>query len=284
MKINTVVGVILVLSALTAGAQTLTKQEIELRYGPGLEEIFVVQAKIRGVHPFLEQLYPVAILDAGHFYAFEPDPEKKRFALAADAPSPMEISGKLRAAMGLEFYGGKIVCAVTGDVFDSLAGYVDIFHEFIHCRQWEEGEQRLKEELSVARAAMAKQDFMWELNHPFPYRDPQFTEIYSLFLEALDDQKPQIAWNCRRFLREILNTQDFEYMTWVEWKEGFARLIENRVKVRLGLGENRNGREEPFSRVSFYAGGEGLIRLLVQEDPDLLEDLPALFHAMRQIY
>jgi len=284
MKKLTAVGMTLLLCVLTAGGQTAEKQEIELKYGPGLDEIFAVQAKIQDIHPFLKKLYPVAILESDRFYIFEPDPEKKSFILAGDVPVPMEITGKLRAALGLEYEGGKIVCAVSGEVFDSLAGYVDIFHEFIHCRQWEAGEQNLKMELSVARSAMAKQDFMWELNHPFPYHDPQFTEIYSLFLDALDNQKPQIVWNCRRFLREILNTQDFEYMIWAEWKEGFARLIENRIKIKLGLGENRGGREEPFSRVSFYAGGEGLIQLLVQEDPDFLEDLEGLFHGMLQIY
>ncbi len=284
MKKLTVFGLILLTGVMTAAGQATEKQEIELRYGPGLDEIFAVQKKIRNIHPFLNKLYPVAIYDSGRFHIFEPDLEKKSFVPAGDVPAPTEVPDKLRAALGLDYDGGGIVCAVTGDVFDSLEGYVTIFHEFIHCRQWEEGEQDLKMELSVARSAAAKQDFMWELNHPFPYPDSQFTEIYGIFLEALKENRPQTVWNCRRFLREILNTQDFEYMIWQEWKEGFARLIENRIRIGLGLGENRGGREEPFDRVSFYAGGEGLIQLLVQEDPDLLEDLEGLFHAMLQIY
>lgn len=36
-------------------------------------------------------------------------------------------------------------------------------------------------------------------------------------------------------MKDTLTTPDYEYMVWEEWKEGFARLIENRIRNNLEL-------------------------------------------------
>ena len=50
--------------------------------------------------------------------------------------------------MPLAFWNNRIACVVTGEVFGEPDGYVFIYHEFIHCAQWDCCEQRLKEGLA----------------------------------------------------------------------------------------------------------------------------------------
>ncbi len=95
----------------------------------------------------------------------------------------MSIPEGVRAAFPLEGLDNRIACVVTGEVFDSLDGFVTIFHEFIHCQQFETCEAKLKEKLGIARRAQAVQDFMWELDHPFPYQSPEFSSLYQSFLD-----------------------------------------------------------------------------------------------------
>jgi hypothetical protein len=169
---------------------------------------------------------------------------------------------------------------VTGEVFDDLAGYVTIFHEFIHCAQMATCEPKLKAQLSIAREAEAAGDYMWELEHPFPYADRQFEEIYGLYLDRAAAGDRDAVSRCRAFLKEVLNSKDYEYMVWQEWKEGFARYIENKLRRKLELEERRGPLTPPFDRVTFYTGGDLLISLLVEGDEDLEEDIEALFQRM----
>jgi hypothetical protein len=170
-----------------------------------------------------------------------------------------------------------MACVVTGEVFDDLAGYAIIFHEFIHCAQMATCEPELKAGLSIAREAEAEGDYMWELAHPFPYTDETFEEIYALFLERAAAGDMAAVSRCRAFLREVLNAQDYEYMVWQEWKEGFARFIEKKVRAELELAPRADSPTPPFDRVVFYEGGARYISLLVDENPDLEEDIEGLF-------
>jgi hypothetical protein len=87
-------------------------------------------------------------------------------ALLMKATVPMPIPDGVRAAFLLESLNNCIACVVTSEVFDTLDGFVTIFHEFIHCQQFETCEAKLKGRLGIARKAQAAQDFMWELDHP----------------------------------------------------------------------------------------------------------------------
>jgi hypothetical protein len=73
---------------------------------------------------------------------------------------------------------------------------------------------------------------------------------------------------------------DYEYMVWVAWKEGFARYIENRIRRRYGLEPNLGGREQPFDRVTFYNGGEKLITYLAAQRGGKFPDVRELFGEM----
>ena len=78
-------------------------------------------------------------------------------------------------------------------------------------------------------------------------------------------------------LASHLGLRDYEYLVWQEWKEGFARYIENRIRARLGLDPNRFGAEEPYNRITFYVGGSDYISLLVEDRPELIQDPKALY-------
>jgi hypothetical protein len=97
-------------------------------------------------------------------------------------------------------------------------------------------------------------------------------------LSALETGDGGRVVSIRRALKERLSRENWEYMTWQEWKEGTARFLENEVKARFDLPLNRGGVDPPFTRVSFYVGGEFLIRMVDQSDPGLAKNIEALYH------
>ena len=99
------------------------------------------------------------------------------YRFAGRFPTPMPVPKGVRAAFHLECYGNRIACVVSGDVFDESDGIVTVFHEFLHCRQSDICEEKIKGKLKVAQDAKKANDHMWELNHPFPYGDKAFSEL-----------------------------------------------------------------------------------------------------------
>lgn len=262
---------------LQEGPATREWLPVQRKYAPHLQKIFEIRAQITDIHPLLAHAFPIAIVDGDQFLIFDVDASGKRYIFVKQAPTPMPIPQGVRAAFPLECYGGKPACVVTDDVFDTLDGYVTLFHEFVHCYQYQTCEDRLKATLSVARQAQAANDFMWEITYPLPYNAPDFVETYAAFLEAAAQGQHNAIRDCRAQLRALLRPEDFEYMIWQEWKEGFARYIENRIKQCLDLAENHGGAGQPFSRVTFYEGGARLIA----SQTEMAADIEALFHWMK---
>ncbi len=243
-----------------------------------------IHQQVCGINPALRRLYPVVIAEGDTLLVHDCDDAQQSYHFAKSSPAPMPIPTGVRAAFQLEDYGGRIVCVVTPEVFDSKEGYVTILHEFVHCYQYETCEQQLKMTLDVARQAQEQNNYMWEIQHPFPYQANAFIRSYGAFLHALsfgagmDDEHP--VQNARQELRTYLGRHDFEYMVWQEWKEGFARWVENRLQEKLGLCVNNGGMDLPFSRVTFYAGGAAFIEFLDRRTPGLVNDLALLFSIM----
>lgn len=251
--------------------ETTTPGQQAADYADRLQKVWRMRSQVMDIHPFLEQVWPVAVVESDHFLIYDLDASGERYVLSCRAPTPMPVPKGVRAAFPLECYGGRAACVVSGDVFDTLDGYVTIWHEFVHCQQWETCEPRLREGLEIARRARAENNPMWEIDHPFPY---------AAFLQAAAAGAAGDILACRTRLREGLASVDLEYMVWQEWKEGLARYIENRIRSRLGLEEHHGGQEAPFSRVSFYEGGARLIAFLGRSEPVLLWDIEALFARM----
>jgi len=280
MRKTATVLCLLLLVAVWISGQPSGQEVLAEKYEAGLQKIITLQKKIQDLHPFLKKLYPVAVVEGDDFLIYDIDPKAKRYVFIKAAQPAMIVPEGIRAAFPLDFYDNKMACVVTGEVFDELSGYATIFHEFIHCAQMECCEQKLKSTLKVAREARAKNDFMWELNHPFPYEDSVFIEVYSIFLEATSKKDLEGISRCRTYLKETLNVPDYEYMVWQEWKEGFARLIENKIRKKFNLKENHGGGDQPFTRVTFYEGGSLYIEALFNRDKTLKNDVEKLFERM----
>ena len=171
-------------------------------YRDGLERLVELHKQIQNQHPFLEKLYPVAVVEGKDFFVFDVKTASKGYELVKTEQPDLILPKGIRAAFPLDFYDNKMTCVVSSDVFDDLTRYVLIFHEFIHCAQMENGEMELKNRLRVAQRAQSEGDYMWELNHPFPYEDEEFVEVYSFFLEAAGEGDADGVARCRAFLRE----------------------------------------------------------------------------------
>jgi hypothetical protein len=246
-------------------------------YTPALHKVLELQQKIRDMHPIFERAYPIAIVEGNTFLVFDVDQAGGAYRLVTQAPASMPIPDGVRAAFDLECYEDKTACVVTGEVFDTLDGFIAIFHEFVHCYQASICEQKLKGGLEVARRAMGVGNFMWEIEHPFPYLDPQFTETYRHLLEAVSASDDEKVLQDHRLLRLRLQPLDYEYLVWQEWKEGLARWIENRLQRFFNLSENHYGSQPPYHRITLYEGGAGLIAALSRDEPGLTNDLEKLF-------
>ncbi|MCB2213934.1 hypothetical protein KQH50_00925 [bacterium] len=247
-----------------------------------LDRVVDLQKQFAALHPALECCYPVAIVQDDTFQIYDLDESGDHYHFVQSAPTPMPVPQGVRAAFPLEAYDGRIACVVTPEVFDEPGGLVTILHEFVHCYQFSTCEMDLKAKLAVARQAEAEGDMMWELQHPFPYEDQDFILPFKNFIMMADVGYLGLADRFQHQLKTNLSKLDYEYMVWQEWKEGFARHIENRLQIELGLPVNLGGGKQPFSRVSFYAAGAAYIDMIAEESPEVVEDLPALFDRMME--
>jgi hypothetical protein len=250
------------------------------KYSAALKKIFDLKDRFAPLHPALEKAYPVAVVENKAFHIFEAAPGEKAYRLVLTSPDTYDIPVGIRAAMPLAFWDNRMACVVTGEVFGQPDGYVFIFHEFVHCAQWACCEQELKEGLTIFREAMKTKNYMWELGYPFPYSDPAFVKTYSALFEAWDRDDAAAAASLRTALSKALSPAEWEYLTWQEWKEGLARYLENRMRDAVGLSENKGGENPPFNRVTFYRGGDKLIRFLERQRPGTVKDLITLYRAI----
>ena len=279
-KALVVLSLVLFAQALGMARGQEATDPIAAKYAAPLNKIFDLSARFAPLHPALGKVYPVAIVENKTFHIFEPVPEKKTYRLVQTTPDSFDIPVGIRAAMPLAFWGNRIACVVTGEVFGQPDGYVFIFHEFVHCAQWEGGEQKMKEGLSIFREAMKTKNYMWELQYPFPYSSPAFVTTYSALIKAWAANDAAADESLRADLKKALSPAEWEYLTWQEWKEGLARYLENRMREAVGLANNKGGGSPPFSRVTFYRGGDELIRFLERRQPGIANDLLKLYEAI----
>ena len=160
-------------------------------YNKALKRLTALQKEIAGISPALARCYPIAIVFDGKILIHDVSQEGGDYQFIKQISAPMAMPPGIRAAFQLEDLNGGIACVVTPDVFDSMEGYVSVFHEFVHCYQYETCEQDLKIQLDIARKAQEIGDLMWEIEYPFPYRSKNFTSGYMNFLKAIekDDHK-----------------------------------------------------------------------------------------------
>lgn len=235
--------------------------------------------EIKSIHPLFENNYPIVVFEGNDFHLYAFSTVEQKYLFIKKAPAPFNSPQKMRAAFPADITDGLPACVVTPDVFSDKNGRAEIFHEFVHCYQYSTVELELKNLLRIYNEAMENEDWMWELNYPFPYQDKKIETLYFSFINELENSSDS-SLKFRNDLSLNLVDVDFEYMVWQEWKEGTARYLENKIRNKLGLEENHFGGEEPFKRESFYEGGARLIDYLTKNNPELLLDLKELFFAI----
>ncbi len=281
MSSRLALALLLALSTAAPGASShaVDRQEPAApKLDAALDRVVAIQRQLRDLHPAFARVYPVAVVRDKTFYIYEQDAATGRYRLVKTAPDRMNVQAGLRAAMPLDFWDGRVACVVTPDAFDNLRGFIVVFHEFVHCHQWETCELRLKEKMGLYRSAMERKDYMWELQYAFPYTSEAFAGPYGAMLTTLANKEAAALPAIRGRLRQSLSPDEWDYMTWQEWKEGTARYLENQACLRLGEPANTGGVKPPFSRVTFYAGGEALIHALSAREPGIEKDLERLYH------
>ncbi|MBN2399663.1 MAG: hypothetical protein JXI33_04910 [Candidatus Aminicenantes bacterium] len=272
-------GITIILAAiyLFLGTKVPEPAALEPSTRAGLTQVQAWREKAADLHPAFAKTYPVALVENGRWYVYEVDATGKSWKLSARASVRSQLPAGIRAAMPLDFWNFRMACVVSPEIFYSPEGYAVILHEFVHCFQWETVEGKLKEGLAVNREALARGDYMWELQYPFPYDHAEIRRAYGSWLLALQKGQRRKAGRWRAVIKKILNRRDWEYMTWQEWKEGLARYLENQVRIRFGLKTNRPDPDAPFNRISFYRGGELFIMYLQEDEPGLDKDLERLY-------
>jgi hypothetical protein len=127
---------------------------------------------------------------------------------------------------------------------------------------------------------MERKEYSWEINHPFPF-DSLFLTNYKLFIDALSAGDEVKAGEYRKMFKETLSNIDFEYLIWQEWKEGFARYIENEIRAYAGTKENTGGIDYPQDRVVFYYGGSQFIKFIISREPEAKTNLKLLYNKIK---
>ena len=81
-------------------------------------------------------------------------------------------------------------------------------------------------------------------------------------------------------LKDVLNRKDFEYLIWQEWKEGYARYIENLIRDKIGLDKNSTRLSDRFNRTCFYEIGSRYISEIIENNFKLTNDLKGIYREM----
>jgi hypothetical protein len=245
-----------------------------------VNKIFSIHEKIKDIDTSLLKLYTVAVVEDGYFFVFDLSEDDKSYEFKGEYKAPMIIPEKVLASFPLDFYDMKPAAVVSRDTFNTLEGYIFIFHEFVHCYQWEQGDNEVRETLEIAKIAKEKNDFMWELNHPFHYEDKVFIDETSRLEAANSKLQYEDMMEYHKIIKSNLGYIDFEYMIWQEFKEGFARYIENLIRERLQVNLNSNKLEEPFSRVSFYELGSRYISTILKDKASIKGNIKEIYFKM----
>ena len=240
--------------------------------------------EIKFINTDVLQLYPIAVVNDNKFFIFDLDEKGESYEFKTAFHTNMNISKGILAAFPLEHYDSKIVAVVSPSAFDNLESRIVIFHEFVHCYQFNTVEMKIKNTLDISLEAVKNQDWMWELNHPFPYNDDLF-KILLLTLGVVN-KNSEVDNNIIKFHKEMkkqLTKIDFEYMIWQEWKEGYARLIENKIRVYYGLKPQVTQMNVANERIIFYGLGERYIERIISQHPEYFYDIEKLFYSMYNI-
>lgn len=245
-----------------------------------LNKLITMQKEIVDISIALGKIYPIAIVKDNVFYVFDFDEDKGIYEYKCEFKSPMSIDEDVFAAFILEFYNNKVSAVINQNALDTLEGYIFVFHEFVHCYQLENGEVELKSTVKLAEKSISEKNFMWEITYEFPYENKTFIKMTTDYEEFYENNDLDNIKNYYKQLKDSLDEFSYEYMIWQQWKEGYARYIENLIRERFKHNKNYKRIKPPYNRGIFYEIGCRYIELLVKNDKYLLNDIKGLYFKM----
>lgn len=254
-------------------------QESEKSIEKQLAAVSQMQNIANSIHPAWSQLYPICIVDSNQYTVYRQNKEGK-WKETKKGTLQMTVPKGVQAAFPLHFLNNEIACVVGKESFITQKDLVVIFHEFVHCYQFNTCESKIKSGMAIARKAAEENNAMWELNYAFPYNNEIVSKDYLAMIDAAERKDVKATIDLREEIKEQLTPEQWEYLVWQEFKEGSARWLQNELNQKLGLEQVHSARKQPIDRVLFYEGGEKVIRLLVSDDPSLRDDFPAIWESL----
>ncbi len=266
--------ILIVAIVLMAGcASNVEKGVVQLEK---LSEITNIWQTAKEMHPAWQSLYPVCLIDGGDYTLYRAD-ERGNWQKVDEGDIGMKLPKGVKAAFPLPFGDHEMACILDTDCFSTKEDMAIVFHEFVHCYQFATCEQDIKATMRVAQQNKHTGG-MWEIEYAFPYDNELVGKTYLLMTDAAKDGNRDEVIRLRKTIRENVSEQDWEYLCWQEFKEGTARFLQNELSERLDAKPALSSRLLPINRVSFYEGGEMVIRLLMQDDPGVEKDFPELWN------
>ena len=245
-----------------------------------IEKVYDLHKEIMDLDESLKNLHPIAMVENNTFYVFDINQPNYNYEFIMKYPTPMPIPEKALASFPLDFYQNKATAIISASELENPDTLVYVYHEFVHCYQWNHCEQKLKSLLSIEKQEQQKNNFAWEINYPFPYTNNFFISSTMELNDSFIENEYELFKQYHIKIKEFINETDYEYMIWQEWKEGYARYVENLIRIKLGMKENSGILSPPFNRVCFYEIGSKYISILFNADNSLCGDLEKLFYKM----
>ncbi|MBN1971355.1 MAG: hypothetical protein JXR48_17810 [Candidatus Delongbacteria bacterium] len=235
--------------------------------------IIPIWKKTKHISVSLSELYPIVIVNNNIFEIYDFNFNLSKYEYIKSVDSNMQLPSRgLRAAMPLEFYGGKCCAVINIDCFDDIENQILLLHEFVHCYQYKTCEPTLRKNLELQKVSTEKGDMMWEINYEFPYNNTDVTFYLKQYFSNLDNLESFSELHLN--IKNCVSALDYEYMIWQEWKEGYARYIENCIRNYLNVNQNTLSNFDNFDRTVFYELGCRWFNL--HNDIDLVENYKAL--------
>lgn len=245
----------------------LNIKEIEIALSPVLKK----KQEACSIHALFNYQYSIGIGISDKLHIFHEQPGTYQYKTTVTLP--MQIPEGTKAAFPIDELE-DCCCIITPSCLDEPNFYATILHEFVHCYQSRTCEEDLKTELRIHQRATSTQDYMWEINHPFPYENSD----YLILVQNITRYDYDEIMDAMSLLAAKLDAYDYEYMIWQIWKEGFARYIENQILRMNAIVENNSGSDfESPNRTSLYFVGDRIWRQLEVRNSDLIEDIEKVF-------
>lgn len=245
-----------------------------------INELQELQKDLVSIHPLFREHYPVVVAYETLLYIYDYSSKTKQYEWVKTVPDDLNIPDECLAAFPVHHMDERICAVVTDAAFQNFEQKVFLFHEFVHCYVYEQYRD-IGDRLEIKRRMEQIKRVTWELDYEFPYDNEIVTERINSLLSALKSKDLLQVKAARLALFNSLSEEQGEYFNWLEWNEGYARYMENRIRVKLGLDMNHLGDSAPFNRLVFYECGSEYISLLVNEQPDLHTDLEQLFETIQ---